>query len=217
MLGYNLTTGNTQSCGCLKSKGELKINQLLTNMKVNFKTQYYFDNCRFPSTNRVAYFDYAIFDNNKLKMLIEYDGPQHEVGWGQKEKSLKEIQERDRFKEEYCKSKKIPLIRISYKDYDKLNEEYLNKIIKEQIETCPATRPEMLEEYEHRLMIVENFAPKLVTDPIEITAMVEATLVKAGVDIETANKGQVMKAIMSVLKGKVDMKIANQVITTLLK
>ena len=91
------------------------------------------------------------------------------------------------------------------------------KIIKEQIETCPATRPEMLEEYEHRLMIVENFAPKLVTDPIEITAMIEATLVKAGVDIETANKGQVMKAVMPVLKGKVDMKIANQVIATLLK
>lgn len=91
------------------------------------------------------------------------------------------------------------------------------KIIKEQIETCPATRPEMLEEYEHRLMIVENFAPKLVTDPIEITAMVEATLVKAGVDIETANKGQVMKAIMPVLKSKVDMKIANQVITRLLQ
>ena len=91
------------------------------------------------------------------------------------------------------------------------------KIIKEQIETCPATRPEMLEEYEHRLMIVENFAPKLVTDPIEITAMVEATLVKAGVDIETANKGQVMKAVMPVLKGKVDMKIANQIIATLLK
>ena len=91
------------------------------------------------------------------------------------------------------------------------------KIIKEQIETCPATRPEMREEYEHRLMIVENFAPKLVTDPIEITAMVEAILVKAGVDIETANKGQVMKAIMPVLKGKVDMKIANQVITRLLQ
>ena len=91
------------------------------------------------------------------------------------------------------------------------------KIIKEQIETCPATRPEMLEEYEHRLMIVENFAPKLVTDPIEITAMVEATLVKAGIDIETANKGQVMKAIMPVLKGKVDMKIANQVVAEMIK
>ena len=91
------------------------------------------------------------------------------------------------------------------------------KIIKEQIETCPETRPEMREEYEHRLMIVENFAPKLVTDPIEITAMVEATLVKAGVDIETANKGQVMKAIMPVLKGKVDMKIANQVVAEMIK
>ena len=91
------------------------------------------------------------------------------------------------------------------------------KIIKEQIETCPATRPEMREEYEHRLMIVENFAPKLVTDPIEITAMVEATLVKAGVDIETANKGQIMKAVMPVLKGKVDMKIANQVIDKLMR
>ena len=91
------------------------------------------------------------------------------------------------------------------------------KIIKEQIETCPATRPEILEEYEHRLMIVENFAPKLVTDPIEITAMIEATLVKAGVNIETANKGQVMKAVMPVLKGKVDMKIANQIIDKLMR
>lgn len=91
------------------------------------------------------------------------------------------------------------------------------KIIKEQIETCPATRPEMRDEYEHRLMIVENFAPKLVTDPVEITAMVEAALVKAGIDVETANKGQVMKAVMPVLKGKVDMKIANQVIATILK
>ena len=91
------------------------------------------------------------------------------------------------------------------------------KIIKEQIETCPATRPEILEEYEHRLMIIENFAPKLVTDPIEITAMIEATLVKAGVNIETANKGQVMKAIMPVLKGKIDMKIANQIIDKLMR
>ena len=91
------------------------------------------------------------------------------------------------------------------------------KIIKEQIETCPATRPEMREEYEHRLMIVENFAPKLVTNPIEITAMVETALVKAGIDIEMANKGQVMKAVMPVLKGKADMKIANQIIDKLMR
>ena len=91
------------------------------------------------------------------------------------------------------------------------------KIIKEQIDTCPATRPEMLEEYEHRLTIIENFAPKLMTDPIEITAMIEAILDSAGIIIETANKGQVMKTVIPVLKGKVDMKIANQVIDELIR
>lgn len=90
------------------------------------------------------------------------------------------------------------------------------KIIKEQIETCPATRPEIREEYEHRLMIVENFAPKLITDPVEITAMVEAALVKAGIDTITANKGQIMKIVMPVLKGKADMKVVNQIVTTIL-
>ena len=91
------------------------------------------------------------------------------------------------------------------------------KIIKEQIETCPATRPEILEEYEHRLMIVENFAPKLVTDEITIKTMIGVALASAGVDPETANKGQVMKTVMPALKGKVDMKIANQVISNYVK
>ena len=92
------------------------------------------------------------------------------------------------------------------------------KIIKEQIETCPATRPEMREEYEHRLMIVENFAPKLITDEAQITHMVVAALVQAGVDPETVtNKGQIMKVVMPQLKGKVDMKIANQVIAEIMK
>lgn len=91
------------------------------------------------------------------------------------------------------------------------------KIIKEQIDTCPATRPEMREEYEHRLMIVENFAPKLVTDEITIKTMIGVALASANVDPKTANKGQVMKAVMPALKGKVDMKIANQVIATFLK
>ena len=40
----NLMNGNTQSCGCLKSKGELKITQLLINMKIPFKTQYKAEN-----------------------------------------------------------------------------------------------------------------------------------------------------------------------------
>lgn len=92
------------------------------------------------------------------------------------------------------------------------------KIIKEQIDTCPDSRAEMREEYEHRLMIVENFAPHLVTDEAQITHMVVAALVQAGVDPETiTNKGQIMKVVMPQLKGKVDMKIANQVISNYVK
>lgn len=91
------------------------------------------------------------------------------------------------------------------------------KIIKEQIDTCPDSRAEMKDEYIHRLMIVENFAPKLVTDEITIKTMIGVALASAGVDPETVNKGQVMKAVMPALKGKVDMKIANQVIATFLK
>ena len=88
------------------------------------------------------------------------------------------------------------------------------KIIKEQIDTCPDSRAEMREEYEHRLMIVENFAPKLITDEAQITHMVVTALIQAGVDPETVtNKGQIMKVVMPQLKGKVDMKIANQVIS----
>lgn len=88
------------------------------------------------------------------------------------------------------------------------------KIIKEQIDTCPASRPEMLDEFQHRLMIVENFAPKLITDESQIIHMIVAALIQAGIDPETvSNKGQIMKVVMPQLKGKVDMKIANQVIS----
>ena len=92
------------------------------------------------------------------------------------------------------------------------------KIIREMIDTCPKDREELLDEYEHRLMIVDNFAPKLVTDEAQITHMVVAALTQAGIDPATVtNKGQIMKTVMPQLKGKVDMKIANQVISKYIK
>ena len=74
---FNLTNGNTQSCGCLKSKGKLKINKILLELNIDFKTQYSFNDCRFIDTNRLAYFDYALFKEGRLLGLIEYDGSQH--------------------------------------------------------------------------------------------------------------------------------------------
>lgn len=131
VMTYNLKNGNTLSCGCLKSKGEEKINQILTKYRISFKTQYYFEDCRFPETNRLAYFDYAIFENEKLLCLIEYDGPQHFLGWGQNEESLKHIQKYDKYKTEYCKLKHIPLIRIPYTEYDNISIDYILSKIEE--------------------------------------------------------------------------------------
>lgn len=126
---YNLTRGTTQSCGCLKSKGELKINTLLTEMKISFKTQYSFNDCRFPDTQRLAYFDYAIFHNEQLICLIEFDGTQHYTGWSQKQESLEKIQQKDNFKNKYCQQHNIPLIRIPYWELDNINKEYLMRKI----------------------------------------------------------------------------------------
>lgn len=131
--GYNLNNGNTSSCGCLKSKGELKINQILTELQIDYQTQYVFDDCRFADTGRLAYFDYALFKDNKLFLIIEYDGLQHETGWNRDKNSLKIIQEHDQFKQNYCKLNNIPLIRISYKDFNKLNKEYLIDLIKMEV------------------------------------------------------------------------------------
>ena len=72
-------------------------------------------------------FDFAIFDGQNLRALIEYDGIQHfkiVEKWGGEEK-LKTQQERDKRKDEYCKKKGIPLIRIPYTDFKVLDEEYL--------------------------------------------------------------------------------------------
>ena len=86
------------------------------------------------------------------------------------------------------------------------------KIIQEQIDTCPAARTDLLEEYEHRLAIVNVHAPKLITDETEIVSMIMALIVKEFGDTIPDNKGQLMKTVMPHLKGKVDMKVANKII-----
>jgi len=73
----NLRSGNVNSCGCIKSKGEAKINQWLTDNKINFIPQYSHNNI-FLASGRRPFFDFAILDNsNNLLCLIEYQGKQH--------------------------------------------------------------------------------------------------------------------------------------------
>ena len=83
------------------------------------------------------------------------------------------------------------------------------KTLKEMIAGCPLNRGDLKNEYEQRLTIIEKFAPQLTTDPIEIEKLVKSL----GIELVAANRGAIMKA----LKGKVDMKTANPVVSMLLK
>ena len=108
------------SCGkCLTSKGENKIAQLLKDNNIPFEQQKTFNDCRFPDTNYLAKFDFWV--NNKY--IIEYDGIQHfdvRFGWN-KPDIFEKTQIRDNFKNNWCKEHNIPIIRISYKDYNNLS------------------------------------------------------------------------------------------------
>ena len=119
VCGTSLTSGNTSSCGiCLKSKGEEKIFNLLSENNINFKTQYSFKDL--IGDCLPLRFDFAIFNkDNQLLYLIEYDGIQHfkDTGW----QNFNKTKEYDNKKNLYCEEHNIPLIRIPYYELDILD------------------------------------------------------------------------------------------------
>lgn len=128
VLNNNLRTGGTQSCGCIKSRGETVIKKLLIDNNINFATEYSFNDL-VSSAGYPLKFDFAIFKDNQLYELIEFDGRQHYQGpdasWKQSY-SLEELQFRDNQKNEYCKNHNIPLIRIPYFDIGNISLQTLN-------------------------------------------------------------------------------------------
>ncbi len=87
------------------------------------------------------------------------------------------------------------------------------KSCKEQIDTCPADRTDLLEEYKSRYEIMSEFAPKQL-DADEIKAILNEKFADV---IATKNKGAIMKAVMGELKGKADGKLINQVVAEMMK
>ena len=113
-----LTYGDTKSCGCINSVGNITINRLLTLAHINFDTEYEFSDC---ICNTMPYkFDFALKDkDNNLLGLIEYQGDIHftyrNIGWNTKEK-FEERVKRDKEKFDYCQNHNIKLYYITYKD-----------------------------------------------------------------------------------------------------
>ncbi|MCR4928907.1 MAG: GatB/YqeY domain-containing protein [Lachnospiraceae bacterium] len=101
---------------------------------------------------------------------------------------------------------------------DNITEEIVNqavlkelKSVKEQIETCPREREDLLSEYTARLSVFEEYAPKMLS-----AEEVENILKEKFADvIATKNKGMIMKTVMAELKGKADGKVINETVAKL--
>lgn len=118
LKGDTLRQNLQQSCGCINSKTELFIANLLRENNIMFIQQYSFEDLITESGTRLR-FDFGIIKNNQLAYLIEYDGEQHfpekiqSSGWNTKE-NFEKTQKRDIIKNRYCVNHNIPLIRIPY-------------------------------------------------------------------------------------------------------
>ena len=103
---------------CNESKGEKEIRTILNSLNIEYIPQYKFDDCKFKY---VLPFDFYLPQYN---VLIEFDGVQHFKiikHFGGFDRFVDRII-RDTIKNEYCKENDIKLIRISYKEIDKIEE-----------------------------------------------------------------------------------------------
>lgn len=98
---------------------------------------------------------------------------------------------------------------------DDIPEEMVDNVIlkelktaKEQIDTCPSDRTELLCEYTKKAEIIAEFAPKQLSGD-EIEAIINEKFSEV---LATKNKGMIMKAVMGELKGKADGKLINQIV-----
>lgn len=109
------------------SRGEIKIEDILSTAGMNFKEEYSFPDL-ISSNGRPLRFDFAVFDDNdELDFLIEYQGIQH---YEPKSKfggysGLRKQQYNDMMKREYCRRHNIILIAIPYTDEGRLSYDYI--------------------------------------------------------------------------------------------
>lgn len=81
------------------------------------------------------------------------------------------------------------------------------KICQEQIDTCPANRPDILEGYNLCMTYINELAPKMMSEEEVRQAVGEILSTGSATSI-----GLAMKEVMAVLKGKADGKLINKVV-----
>ena len=101
---------------------------------------------------------------------------------------------------------------------DDIKEELVDRVIlkeiksvKEQIDTCPASREDLRAEYQARYDIFQEYAPKLMSEE-EVEAYLKEKFAEV---LAGKNKGMIMKTVMPELKGKADGSVINKVVAKL--
>ena len=85
------------------------------------------------------------------------------------------------------------------------------KSVKEQIDSCPESRQDLLQEYTDRYNVINEYAPEQLSED-KIRQILNEKFADV---VATKNKGQIINVAMGELKGKADGKLINQVVSSL--
>lgn len=124
--GTDLRTGSVISCGCVSSWGEQQILSILQKYNIAYKKEKAFVDL-VSSKGGHPRFDFAIYNDNGLCCLIEYQGIQHYEDRGEFGAEQRNIT--DKLKREYCKNHNICLYEIRY---DEPIEQAIKTILKKE-------------------------------------------------------------------------------------
>lgn len=114
VFGFVLRNNSSRSCGCdRESRGEQEIRQILNMFDCSFESQYKFSDL-VSSKGSSLLFDFAMFDKENLKCLIEFQGEQHYETDPSKSFGYAQRTYTDQRKRDYCEQHGIPLYEIKY-------------------------------------------------------------------------------------------------------
>lgn len=81
----------------------------------------------------------------------------------------------------------------------------------------PADRTDIIEECQKRLSVLEEYAPKMMSEE-EIRAVILDVLSGLGIEKpEPKDKGRIMKELMPKVKGKADGKQVNEIVASMMQ
>lgn len=110
-----------------RSRGELKVAEILKTNNMCFKEEYSFPDL-ISSSGKPLRFDFAVFDDDgNIDFLIEYQGEQHYEAFNHfgGKRNLARQKYNDQQKRTYCMRKEIPLVAIPYWKFSELDYDTL--------------------------------------------------------------------------------------------